>query len=116
MKRLLATGFLLFSAFAGAGGFAPGVWAGINASNEQQHNYAIDAQWMQMSKAWTDCVNRGGDVSSCGQPPIQPPAQPQYQAPVQPQYQPQPNYSCLSLCQNGKNAQGQLDCEWQCRR
>lgn len=64
MKRLLMTSFLLFSAFAHAWGLPPGVAQGINQG-------MADQQWMQMSKAWTNCMNQGGG-ESCGPAPQQP--------------------------------------------
>ncbi|MDE2106172.1 MAG: hypothetical protein KGL39_53625, partial [Patescibacteria group bacterium] len=63
-----------------------------------------DQQWMQMSKAWTDCMNRGGG-ESCGPAP-QPPA-----PPPPPK---QTDYRCVQKCTAEGNMQGLCvsRCSW----
>lgn len=84
MKVLLAVALAFASLLAGAGGIAPGTWAGINDALAQQ-------RWAQMSRAWTDCMNRGGG-ESCGPAP-QPAATPQ---PAE--RRKQTDQACVSRC------------------
>ena len=108
-KRFLLFFTLLFTlgfAWALPPGAAQGILDGLAASQQQQMN----DQWIQMSRAWTNCVNQGGGAA-CGQAPS-PPAQ-SYTPPPQTQYQPQYDNSCMSLCMNAKYEYA--SCQIQCR-
>lgn len=84
MKAALAIVCCFAPMWALAGGFAPGTWAGFNDAMAQQ-------RWADMSRAWTNCMNRGGG-DSCGPAP-EPPAQ------RQPNVRPkQTDQTCVSRC------------------
>ena len=94
MNRTLIAAAFFAATLAHAGGlFAPGAAQGALQGQ-------ANAQWMQMSQAWTNCMNQGGG-SSCGPAP-QPPQQMQQQ-----QEQPkQTDFRCVQACTSQGNQYG----------
>ena len=97
MRKLILVVPALFAfSICWAGGFAPGAAAqgvldGMAASQQQ----AVNQQWMAMSRAWTNCINQGGD--SCGPAPT-PPGQPAYRPPPQSQQVTRPVQGVAPYC------------------
>jgi hypothetical protein len=72
MFKIFVTIIFFVPSFAFSGGFAPGVWQGVTAAQDNIQRQKINEEWMAMGRAWRACMNQGGGYQQCGSPPPPP--------------------------------------------